>query len=485
MAAINFTLRTRIYLSMLAIIMISFIVTGSIAIYDHYEQNEKYNLQRLLRKEKAVKSSLDYFLNQHGGFMSTDSVASVFSDKICELSDVHNLFIVLSDLRGRYLISTNSNTMDSLGMPYQTDYTILKQLSTGNERAVINKNLGGEEYSLAYWYFNDIQGKPIAITNVVYRETETEGKDLWAFLRELGQSYVLLFLLAALAAYLLSSYITRSLQAIGTRMQRIQFGKTNEPLEWRSNDEIGALVKEYNRMLGELEFSANKLAQTERESAWREMAQQVAHEIKNPLTPMKLRVQHLMRSLTDKPENFNDQLQAFGQSMIEQIDALSKIATEFSHFAKLPKPELISLDLAEILKDVVLFFKDDPRAEITFRNCTTGSTMVMADKTQTIRVFNNLVTNALQASRQDGKGKIDVLIRNCGKEIMVRINDNGEGISKEDRHKIFVPNFTTKSQGTGLGLVMVRNIITQSGGRVWFWTRKGKGASFYCTFKMP
>ena len=430
-----------------------------------------------------MKSSLDYFLNQHGGFISPDDVANVFSDKICELSDVHSLFIILYDLRGRYLISTNSNAMDSLGMGYQVDYTILKQLSTGNERAVISRNLAGEEYSLAYWYFEDILGKPIAITNVLYRDNETEEKDLWGFLSELGQSYILLFLLAALVAYLLSSYITRSLQTISTRMQRVEFGKTNEPLEWKSNDEIGALVKEYNRMLRELEISAGKLAQTERESAWREMAQQVAHEIKNPLTPMKLRVQHLMRSLAGRPDNFDQQVQVFGKTMIEQIDALSTIASEFSHFAKLPKPELIELDLKSILTDVVTFFANDPRAEISFRYASSGDFRIVADKTQMLRVFNNLVTNALQSFEGSQKGMVDVCIKECGHEIWVRVSDNGAGIAKEDRHKIFVPNFTTKSQGTGLGLVMVRNIVTQGGGRVWFWSRKGKGASFYCTFQ--
>ena len=473
------TLRTRIYLSMLFIITISFVVTGGIALYDHYEQQDKYNAQRLERKEKAVKASMEYFLNQEGGKMKPDSVQFEFEEKICELSDVHNLFISLYDLRGNYLISTNSATMDSLNIPYKVHYTVMKQLVTGTSRAGVETEVRGKKYLVAYWYFTDANLKPISISSVAYEKSEMEGKNVYLFLGELLQSYVLLFLMAALVAYLLSTYITRSLQEVGEKMKGVQLGSSNEELTWKSDDEIGALVTEYNRMLRELEKSANMLAREERESAWREMAKQVAHEIKNPLTPMKLRVQHLLRSWDDKAPDFDQKLKVYVQSMTEQIDTLSRIANEFSNFAKMPKPNLEHFDVVKLVESATEIYQNQSDYDFTLRVYHVNNPEVISDRDQMVRVLNNLVTNAIQAIPEGRRGKIDVAVREFKNRIFIRVSDNGVGISEEGKEKIFVPNFTTKSTGTGLGLAMVKNIVSSSGGNVFFWSKEGKGASFY------
>jgi two-component system nitrogen regulation sensor histidine kinase NtrY len=479
MIRFKLNLRTRIYLSMLFIITMSFVVTGGIALYDHYEQGDKYNEQRLQRKEKSVKASMEYFLSQQEGNIHPDSIRFAFEEKICELSDVHNMFIALFDLRGNYLISTNSNTMDSLQLPYSVPYTVMKQLVTGENRALVHSEIGENKIASVYWYFEDNTGKPLAITCAVYEKSDMEGKNVFLFLGELLQSYVLLFLMAALVAYLLSTYITRSLQEIGEKMKGVQLGAQNAPLKWASNDEIGSLVKEYNRMLAELEKSATMLAQEERESAWREMAKQVAHEIKNPLTPMKLRVQHLLRSWDDQSPDFDKKLKVYVQSMTEQIDTLSRIANEFSNFAKMPKPNLELMDVVELVKSASEIYYNQEKYDFNLRIYHVSNPMVMADKDQMVRVINNLITNAIQAVPEGRRGNIDVAVRECKNRIIIRVNDNGVGISEEGKGKIFVPNFTTKSTGTGLGLAMVKNIMNHSGGRVFFWSKEGKGASFY------
>lgn len=479
MAIFQLTLRMRIYVSMLAIMALAFIVTGGLAIYDDLERAQKNNALYLERKEEDVRNSLQYFLDEQGGHIRTDSIAYVFADRICELSTLHEMVITFFDLKGNYIISSNADMVDSLGIGDKVKYSILKQLSTGNQRAIIDQEAQKENQTLTYWYFNDIKQKPIAIVNAAYKIPPVDRTEVTNFLKELGKSYIILFVLASVVAYLLSRYITKSLDVVSKRMQLVELGKHNEPIEWKADDEIGVLVNRYNVMLTQLEQSADKLAQTERESAWREMAKQVAHEIKNPLTPMKLRVQHLLKSWSDGSPDFANKLTIFSQSMTEQIDTLSNIATEFSNFAKMPTSELSEINLISLTESVLELFKENERVHIKLRVIGVTEPIVFADKNQTIRCLNNLINNAIQAIPESGKCQIDVAIRNYKKHIIIRVNDNGIGIPDDKRSSIFVPNFTTKSTGSGLGLAMVKNIIHSFGGQVWFWSKTGHGTSFY------
>jgi two-component system nitrogen regulation sensor histidine kinase NtrY len=464
---------------MLAMVMISFAVTFTLTIYDQYEHNDQDNERHFLDKELAIRASMEYFVIQNGGYISADSVVTVFSDKVCELSDVHDVFIALFDLKGHYLISSNFIEMDTLDIPESVNYSILKQLSTGNERAYIDRNFGKGNYTMAYWYFNDSKGKPMLIANVVYEKSYDRISELKAFLREISTGYIVLFLLAALLAFLLTKNITKPLDIITRRFRKTMLGQYNEPIEWQGNDEIGELVKEYNRMLAQLETSALKLAQNERESAWREMAQQVAHEIKNPLTPMKLRMQQLVRTWKENPEGFDERLKTFSESMIEQIDALARIANEFSHFAKMPKPVLAETDLRSLLDSVLSLFSGKENLQITHQWTGDEDCTAMIDKDQMLRVLNNLVTNAIQAIPSERQGLIHVMLRSSKNGFIIRVSDNGVGIAKENRARMFVPNFTTKSTGTGLGLAMVKTIVEQNNGRVFFRSTVNNGASFF------
>lgn len=472
-------LRTRIYLSMLAVILISFLATGITAYYNYRDQNEDYHNSRLQRKEEAVASSLSYFLEQNGGYISPDSITQVFSDKVCELSDIHAMPINFFDLRGNLAVSSTPTIFDEKNIPEQINYTILKQLSTGNNRAVITADEANNEYLIAYWYLRDRDEKPIAITSVAYFDTQSENKkELEGFLYRLGQIYIILIIGTSVLAYFLSNYITQSLTKIRDRLRSVRLSEKNEPLVWKGNDEIGALVKEYNHMLLEVEKSAKMLAKSERESAWREMAKQVAHEIKNPLTPMKLRVQHLKQAWQDKSVDFDDRLKKVSDSLIEQIEALSNIATEFSNFAKMPRINREEMDLTQTIQASKELYRDLDNASISFKR-PGEEALTYGDREQLLRVFNNLIKNAIQAIPDGRKGKIEIRLHRVETEWEIEIQDNGVGISEGEKESIFVPNFTTKSAGMGLGLAMVQSIVHHHSGRVWFESEKGKGSSFF------
>jgi len=473
------TLRSRVYVSLFSIIVISFVVTGIVAAFDHYEHDIKYNEERISEKEKSIRASLDYLLLQNGGFIPTDSISMLLGDKVCELSEINNLFITIYDLNGRYLVSMNTDTAEANKIPMQLNPELTKQITTTTKKnAIILPSETNPTQNLAYWCFSDDYGRPLALVGMLYEKKEVEKAKLWNFMIEIGKTYILLFIIAGAVAFLITRDFTGSLKKLSDSINHLKLGKKNEALEWKSNDEIGQLIQEYNSMLFQLEASAEKLAQQERETAWREMAQQVAHEIKNPLTPMKLRMQHLQRSWQDHPEEFQTRLNDFVQSMTDQIDTLSHIAQEFSNFAKMPQSKNERLNLQDIVKSVLTTFENENQTISFFQN-KSETAFIIGDKSQVIRVLNNLITNAIQSIPTERSKKISLALHSFQNQVIIKITDNGSGISAEISKRIFMPNFTTRSAGSGLGLAMVKSIVTQMNGSVAFRTRVNKGSSFF------
>lgn len=290
--------------------------------------------------------------------------------------------------------------------------------------------------------------------------------------------YVFLFLIAASLATLLANSITSPLVTLADKLRRIRLGKTNENLEWKSQDEIGELIQNYNQMVNQLDESARLLAQSERDSAWREMAKQVAHEIKNPLTPMKLSIQYLQQTLRSGTEDIKEMAQKVCHTLIEQIDSLSKIATEFSNFAKMPQAENEKLVLNDLLSSVHDLFRKREDLDIHL-SVPIDELYVYADKVQIIRVLNNLINNAIQAIPESRRGFIIISLDAPSKNAVICVQDNGSGIPEDMQSKVFLPNFTSKSSGTGLGLAMCQQIIEAANGRIYFQTVPGKGTRFF------
>ena len=477
----NLSLRTRIYLSMLALILFSFILTGWVAINRFSQQNKDYHDSRLKRKERTVIETIHFLIDQNQKLDQPKAINDLLTDNVIDISNINQLDINFFTLEGDILVSSHTEYFDQGIFVFKMDQTILDSLYSGSERIV--QEIEVDTLSILSTYRSIIskeENKPLAIINIPYFQTnDLIEKDLREFLKTLAQVYGLFFLFAALLAYFLSNYITKSLKTIGEKIQDVSFEKTNIPIEWKSDDEIGALVNEYNRMINELEISADKLARSERDAAWREMAKQVAHEIKNPLTPMKLNIQYLQKAIDEKPEDWKDKFHRSSKTLIEQIDSLSSIASAFSNFAQMPKSQMGKIDLKEVLENVTQLFSEHDEVEISLLSDQDDTFIVNADKDQMSRVFNNLLKNAIQAIPDDEEGKVRIQIIKKGFQIIVSVFDNGRGIPSEEFDKIFVPNFTTKSTGMGLGLAMVKSIMENHNGKVWFKSKLGEGSTFY------
>ena len=303
--------------------------------------------------------------------------------------------------------------------------------------------------------------------------------ELREFLFRLGMVYLLMLIIAIILAYFISKYITRSLQTISDKMNRTNLTRENEKIYLESpGEEIGKLVDSYNRMIDELEESAVKLAKSEREQAWREMAKQVAHEIKNPLTPLRLTVQSFERKFDPNDPDIHKKVKEFSKTLIQQIDTMSNIATAFSSFADMPAQQNETLNVVKVVRLALEIFTEDYIHFISDEE----EIIAKLDRTQLIRVITNLVKNAIQAVPNVDSPRILVTVASDGPEVKISVADNGVGISDEFKHRIFEPKFTTKSSGTGLGLGMVKNIVENYGGTITFTSKVGKGTVFCIKF---
>jgi nitrogen fixation/metabolism regulation signal transduction histidine kinase len=324
----------------------------------------------------------------------------------------------------------------------------------------------------------------IAYLNIPYLNSQSElNQEISNFLITLIDLNALIFLLSGAIALLVTNRITSSFSFIGAKMKEINLGKTNEEIVWKKNDEIGALVSEYNRMVLQLEASVKILAKSEREEAWREMARQIAHEIKNPLTPMKLSIQYLEKAINDGHANIRELSQTVAVTLVQQIDQLSKIADDFSQFANINNVSSMQFDISEVIASLVNLYSVYPNVDITW-NKEEYSYEILSDRTQINRLFTNLIKNAVEAATH--KEKIKIVIRQFKEEsnVIISIADNGTGIPYKMQDKIFVPNFTTKSSGTGLGLALCHGIVEKAGGKIWFETEEGYGSVFFVSLPL-
>jgi nitrogen fixation/metabolism regulation signal transduction histidine kinase len=250
----------------------------------------------------------------------------------------------------------------------------------------------------------------------------------------------------------------------------------NEPILWNRKDEIGDLVKQYNLMISKLEESAKKLSKSEREGAWRDIARQIAHEIKNPLTPMKLSVQHLQRAWNDKHPKLDETFEKVSKTIITQIDVLNDLASEFSNYAKMPTPTFSIINLRNEIQPIIDLYQNQEHIKIEVN--IPEHLSVFFDLNYFNRTFNNIIKNAIQAIPEETQGIVEIYTQETENEVKIFVSDNGKGINPKDAEKIFTPYFSTKIYGMGLGLPMVKNMIEAVGGKISFKNAETAGTIF-------
>ena len=391
--------------------------------------------------------------------------------------------INIFDPHGSLMRSTQPELFDRYLLASRIHPDAYYQLVKENKmQVIIKERLGELSYSSLYAPIYNANGTLVAIANIPYfaKDSDLSG-DISTILAAIINVYILLLLAAIFGGTALANQLSKPLAEIGNKMKLIDVSKKAEHIDYRNKDELGELVGAYNKMVDDLEESTRRLAQTEREQAWSEMARQIAHEIKNPLTPMRLSIQHLIRLKQRGVEGWEDKFEEVASSILEQIDILSNTASEFSSFAKFYYEESTVLDLAELINDQRVFFDTRDNIRISYDYCHRGCD-VYVRKGQIIRVLVNLVSNAIQAL-EDGGGYIRITLREDSGYYFVAIEDNGPGVKDEDTGKLFKPNFTTKSSGTGLGLAICRNIVEQSGGKISYRRSDLGGACF--SFSLP
>ena len=482
MRLMKLSLRNRIFISMILLVLGASILIAGVTVFQYKHESEAYHKERLERKEQAIRENIKFVIGSTTHVVNTKNIPVILQerDKIYEISQVHDMELYIYDLQGKLLIKSNETFFrDTTNTQIGTN--IIKALEASpNRRFLKHSEVNNQKFQSSYTYINDSQFKPLAILYLPYLQDDKKlQKDLHDFLMKLGEVYLFMLLIAILMSYFLSKYITKSLKIVSGKIIETRLDKRNQKIEIdNAPHEIYALVAAYNSMIDELEESAVKLATGEREQAWREMAKQVAHEIKNPLTPMRLSVQSFQRNFDPNDPNIHLKVEEYSNTLIHQIDTMSAIASAFSNFAKMPAQQNEILNVPKIVKLALDIFNED---YIVF---TTEKDEILAkfDRTQLIRVVTNLVKNAIQALEGVPNPKILVRVEELATMVSISVSDNGIGISDENKEKVFEPKFTTKTSGMGLGLAMVKNLVETYGGSITLASKRNKGTIFTVRF---
>ncbi|MGV3684354.1 MAG: ATP-binding protein [Daejeonella sp.] len=474
--------KTRIQFSMVFAVVVTLLVTGLITFYNISKQYREQQEETVLDKINKISEGFNKQLAATDVLAINEQAEVAFNT----FADVNGADLSLYDLNGGLIHSTQPKIYENGLVARKMNALSYLYLDRLQKSEYINtEQIGDLSYLAAYVPLRNNKNEPIAYLGLPYFSNERDYEDrIGLFLNAIINVYALVFVAIGFFAVFVANRITGPLTLIQKSLSETKIGRKNEPISWKRNDEIGNLIKEYNTMIAALEESTHKLARSERETAWREMAKQVAHEIKNPLTPLKLGVQLLDKSWKEKDPNFDAKFEKFSKSFIEQIESLAHIASEFSNFAKMPETILEGVYLNEIITQSIELYRQSEHTTIKFEDNCGKKVFVKADRDQLLRSFNNLIKNAIEARQDNVRSLIDIVMHCEENDVFIEIRDNGSGIPEALGQSIFTPNFTTKSSGTGLGLAFVKQAIENIDGTISFKTLPGEGTTFFIRLPM-
>lgn len=482
----HFNIRTQIHIIIIFVSLFSFVVIGIATISFFIVRFDRNNEERLTKAIQVMASEMSTIRDKYvDEDLPTLNYLGTSGDdlekKIFEISEIHNVDVNVYDAKGNLTVSTQPYIYNKHVLSGKMEPRAFYALNYDKQTQKIQtETVDNFSFLSIYVPVKYKDGGVYAYINIPYLNSQSElNQEISNFLVTLINLNAFIFVLAGAIAMLITNRITSSFTLIGDKMREISLGRMNEAIVWTRNDEIGALVIEYNKMVQKLEESAQGLARSEREGAWREMARQVAHEIKNPLTPMKLSIQYLQKAINSGSPNVKQLSEQVAETLVEQIEQLAKIAGDFSQFANIGNVNPERFDISEVLSTLINLYNTDSHLHIDWQKTSAGPDHVWADKVQVNRLFTNLIKNAIEASDEGATVEITIRQYRQDHKVMIAVIDNGSGIPQEMQGKIFTPNFTTKSSGTGLGLAICKGIVEKANGAIWFETREGKGTSFY------
>ena len=475
-------LRQKLQSAFILIIFITFLGVGAGASYLSIQQYRNRHYDNLREKASSLYIELEHKLTVEPTLDEgwSDSKYLSLDDLLVKFSNVFFTDINLYDRNGMLLATSRPEIFSRNLTSRRMDKLAHISLSELSETEFIAwERIGKLEYLSIYVPFYNDRNELLAYLNVPYfRMQSIISSDISNLIVAIVNFSLLMILITMSIAVIISERITSPIRMLGDVLATVKLGKRSQRLTYTARDEIGELVNHYNKMVEELEESVMKLSLSEREFAWREMAKQIAHEIKNPLTPMKLNVQQLEKSWKDGKPGFDKKIEKFTRNQIEHIENLSSIATAFSSFARLPKAEPVNVDLLEQIKTTLELFKSS--GNVTFRITCNQSvkTVVFADREHLNSIFSNLVKNAIQAIPHDRQGVVKVSLKLEGDRVFIKVSDNGTGIPEDLKGRLFTPYFTTKSSGSGLGLSIVKRLVEGMGGDISFRSERDEGTEF-------